>query len=146
LHGLCLAADRLSTSLPDGEIGVRDSKDATGPVAEPLPQVADRLRRRGRLSVTRPGRSAGRGERRVLGENAGLEFLQGRAWVDAHLADQTLTDFGIGAQSLRLPAGPVEGEDEQLPQALAERVLPAQCLQLGGELTMAAQSQVGSGP
>jgi hypothetical protein len=36
-----------------------------------------------------------------------------------------ITDFGKGAQRLGLPPGPVQGEDQQLPQALAQRVLPA---------------------
>ena len=49
-------------------------------------------------------------------------------------------------QGLGLPSALVQGQDEQLPQALAERVLPAQRLQFGGELAVAAQSQVGSGP
>jgi hypothetical protein len=64
----------------------------------------------------------------VLGQDAGLEIAQGRARVDAELVGQVVADFGVGAQGLGLAAGPVQGEDEQLPQALAQRVLPAQCL------------------
>ena len=93
------------------------------------------------------GRSrAGWGERRVLGQDAGLEFPQRRARVDAQLAGQTITDFCVGAQGLGLPPAAVQGEDKQLVQALAERVLPAQSLQFPGELTVAAQPQIRRGP
>ena len=57
-----------------------------------------------------------------------------------------ITDFGVGAQGLGLASAPVQGEDEQLPQALAQRVFPAQHLQLGGEFTVAPQAQVSAGP
>ena len=69
-----------------------------------------------------------------------------RPGVDAQLAGQAITDFCVGAQGLGLPPAAVQGEDEQLPQALAERVFPAQRLQFACELTMAPQGQVGSGP
>jgi hypothetical protein len=81
-----------------------------------------------------------------MGQDAGLEFPQGRSGVDAQLADQTITDFCVGTQRLGLPSAPVQGEDEQLPQALAERVFPAPRLQLGRQLTVVLQTQVGSGP
>ena len=109
--------------------------------AQPLPQIAG-CRRRGRPDRSR----AGCGERRILGQYPGLQFAQGRPGVDAQLADQAIADFGVGAQGVGLPPGPVEREDEQLPQPLAQRVLPAVRLQLAGELPVAAQHQVRSGP
>ena len=113
---------------------------AADETAQPLPQIAGCRRSRGR-----PGRSrAGCGERRILGQDPGLEFPQGRPGVDAQLIDQAITGFGVGAQGLGLPSGPVQGQDEQLPQALAQRVLPAARLQLAGELPVAAQHQVRS--
>ena len=104
------------------------------------------LRRGDHLSRSRAGWGAGWAERRVLGQDAGLEFPQGRPGVDAELTDQTITDFCVGAQGLGLPSAPVQGENEQLPQALAQRVFPAQRLQFACDLTVAPQSQVGSGP
>ena len=71
---------------------------------------------------------------------------KGCAGFDAQLVDQTSTDFCVGAQGLGLPSVPVQDEDEQLPQALAQRVFPAQRLQFAGELTVAPQAQVSSGP
>ncbi len=111
---------------------------AADETAQPLPQIACCRRSRGR-----PGRSrAGCAERRILGQDPGLEFPQGQAGVDAQLVDQAITDFGVGAQGLGLPSGPVQGQDEQLPQALAQRVLPTQLFQFAGQLPVAAQHQV----
>ena len=69
---------------------------AADETAQPLPQIACCRRSRGR-----PGRSrAGCAERRILGQDPGLEFPQGQAGVDAQLVDQAITDFGVGAQGL----------------------------------------------
>ena len=81
----------------------------------------------------------------MLSQDVGLEVAQGRAGVDAELAGQAVTDVGVGAQGLGLPAGPVQRQHQQLPQPLAQRVRPAPGLQLGGELTVAAQHQVRAG-
>ena len=109
--------------------------------AQPFPQITG-CGRRGR-----PDRSRGGcGERRILGQDPGLEFAQGRPGIDAQLAGQAVPDFGVGAQGVALPSGPVQGQDEQLPQPLAQRVLPALRLQLAGQLPVAAQHQVRSGP
>ena len=89
---------------------------------------------------------AGWAERRVLGQDAGLEFPQGLSGVDAQLVGQASTDFCVGAQGLGLPSAPVQGQDEQFPETFAQRVFPAQGLQFAGELAVAAQAQVGSGP
>ena len=108
--------------------------------------------RRFRLAPAAPEPPADRsglelaGKRRVLGQDAGLKFPQGRAGIDAQLIDQAVTDLGVGAQRFGLPSGPVQGEDQQFPQALAKRVLPAQRLQFAGEFPVAAQHQVRSGP
>ena len=80
-----------------------------------------------------------------MGQDAGLELPQRRAGVEAQLVDQAITDLGVGAQGLGLPSAPVQGEDEQLPQALAQRVFPAQRLQFAGQFRIPSQAQVGSG-
>ena len=109
-------------------------------------QVPGWRRRRGRRPRCRAAWGAGRGKRGILGQDSGLEVPQGRAGVDAQVADQAITDFCVGAQGFGLPSGPVQGEDAQLPQALAQRVLPAQRLQFAGEFPVTAQHQVSSGP
>jgi hypothetical protein len=82
----------------------------------------------------------------LVGQDAGLEFPQGRAGVDAELAGQVIADSRVGAQGLGLPSAPVQGQDEQLPQALAERVFLAARLQFACGLTVAPQPEVGAGP
>ena len=131
-----LSANRLAQL---GQLGV-----AADEAAQPLPQIAGGHRRRG---PGRRDRSRARwGERRVLGQDAGLELPQRRARVQAQLLDQAITDFGVGAQGLGLPSAPVQGEDEQLPQALAQRVFPAQRLQFAGQFPVPPQAQLGAGP
>ena len=49
-------------------------------------------------------------------------------------------------QGLGLPSAPVQGQDEQFPQALAQRVFPAQRLQFAGQFPVPPQAQVGAGP
>ena len=56
-----------------------------------------------------------------------------------------LAGFGVGAQGLGLAPGPVQGEDQQLPQPLAQRMFATQSLQLPDELSVAPQRQIRSG-
>ena len=93
------------------------------------------------LAATLTGASAGSWAR-----TRAWSFPQRRPGVDAELAGQAVTDFGVGAQRLGLPSALVQGDDAQFPEALAERVLAAPRLQFGGELAVAAQHQVSSGP
>ena len=53
--------------------------------------------------------------------------------------------LGCKPRGFGLASGPVQGEHEQLPQPLAERVFPAQRLQLADELAVMAQHQAGFG-
>ena len=82
----------------------------------------------------------------MLGQDAGLQVAQRGTGVDAEFAGQAVADVGVGGQGLGLAPGPVQGQDEQLPEPLAQRVRPAPGFQFGGELAVAAQRQVGSGP
>jgi hypothetical protein len=115
---------------------------ATDEAAELLPQVAS-YRRSGNRPVIGRRRQVERG---VLDQDARLEVAQCRAWIYPELVDQTVTGLGVGAQGLGLAARSVEGEHEQLPQALAQRVFPAQRLQLADELTVPAERQVCGDP
>ena len=56
-----------------------------------------------------------------------------------------VTGLAVSPQGLGLASGPVQGEQEQLPQPLAKRVFPAQRLQLADELAVAAQHQASFG-
>ncbi len=104
-----------------------------------LPQVA------GNGAI--PGRSGnlgwtGQRQRRILSQDTGLELTQGHARIDAQLVDQSIPDPGIGPQRLGLPSVPVQGKDEQLPQTLAQRVFPAERLEVANDLSVTAQRQV----
>ena len=81
-------------------------------------------------------------ERRVLIKDPGLEVAQGRARIDAELLDEVVADLGVGAQCFGLASCSVEGEHEQLPETLAERVFPAQRLELVDQLRVAAAGQI----
>src|ERR1700739_2778813 len=82
----------------------------------------------------------------MLGQDAGFKVAQGWPGVDAELADQAVTDFGTGLQGLGLAPGPIQRQDAQFPQALAQRVLPAPCLQSGGEPAVGGPHPGLSGP
>ena len=76
----------------------------------------------------------------------GFELSQGWARVDPQFVNQVGTGVAVGAQCLGLTSGPVQGENKQFPQVLAQRVLAAQRLQFVDELAVAAQRKVGFGP
>ena len=82
------------------------------------------------------------GEGRVVVQDAGLQVAQSRAGVDPELVDQAVTDLGVGPQRFGLASSSVERQHEQLPKALAERVVPAQRFQLAHQLVVMAELQV----
>ena len=81
-------------------------------------------------------------EEGVVVEDAGFHLTQARARVDPELVDQAVTDLGVGPQRFGLASRSVERQHEQLPQALAERVVPAQRLQLAHQFVVMAELQV----
>ena len=89
------------------------------------------------------GRARGRLQRRVVLQDGPLQLLQGRARLDAELVDERAASLPVGLQGLRLPAGPVQRRHEVAPQALPERMLRDQRLQLPDELAVPAEREVG---
>ncbi len=83
------------------------------------------------------------GEGRVVVQDAGLQGTQRRPGVDPELVDQAVTDLGEGTQGFGLAPSSIEGQHEQLPQAFAQRVVPAQPFQLANQLVVMAEPQVG---
>ncbi len=75
-------------------------------------------------------------------EYAGFQLAEARARVDPELVDQSVTDLGVGPQRFGLASRPVERQHEQLPEALAKRVVPAQRFQLAHQLVVMAKLQV----
>ena len=120
---------------------------AADEAAQPLPQVARRSPAQRPSRSPRTERGPRRWPRRAPGPGPGC-------------GPGVLARPGRGRCPARRPGGhglrrrragprpgvrPVQGQDEQLPQALAQRVFPAQRLQLADELPVPPQHQVRAG-
>jgi hypothetical protein len=82
-------------------------------------------------------------ERGVLVQDEALQLLQLRRRLEAELVGQVGARLLVGAQRLRLPAAAVEGEHVLGAEAFADRVLLAEHFQLGDELGVVAEDQLG---
>ena len=71
-----------------------------------------------------------------------LEPLQRLARIEAELVDERRARVLVGGERVGLPARPVERQDQQLPQALAQRMLPHERLQLRHDLGRTAERQI----
>ena len=99
----------------------------------------------------RPARHRGCGPRgriklRILLENRALEVLQLPAWLQSELLVESAPALLVGGERLRLAAGSVEALHQLGTQALAERILADEGLELGEKLRVAAEGQLGIGP
>ena len=101
-----------------------------------LPRRHD-VSRRPRHPVT------GQVERRILNEHRALEALQRPAGLEAELLDQDLASLVVDAKRLRLTTRPVEGDHQLCAQALPQRMLGDERLQLGDEVGVAAELELG---
>ncbi len=104
---------------------------------------------RGReLCRTHGGRHRLRGRGRRLGEagvgleDALLEFLEAGAGVDAEFVGEQAPRVRVDREGLRLAAAAVQGQHQQLAQALPQRVLRRERRQLRDRLRVAALLQV----
>jgi hypothetical protein len=90
-------------------------------------------------------RLGGRGqvERRVVREDLLLQSLQLGAGLDADLLDQLGARGAVGAQRLRLTARAIEREHPLAVQALTQRMLGHEPIELTDQLRMPAGRQVG---
>lgn len=82
----------------------------------------------------------------VVGEDPPLEVLQRRARLEAELVDQRLACLLVRLERVHLPSRPVESEHEQAARTLAERMPAHELLQLGHELLVEAELQIGLDP
>ena len=80
--------------------------------------------------------------RRVGREQLRVQLLQLGTGIDAKLVGDHLPGLGVRIERFGMPAGLVQGPDEQQPQSLADRVLPHQPAQLGNQLSGPAARQV----
>ena len=93
------------------------------------------------------GRSAARPapgvERRVLAEDRLLELAQRGARLDPELLDEHAARLLVRLERLGLPAAAVEREHQLAAEPLAERVLGDQRLELGDEVGVGAERELG---
>ena len=71
---------------------------------------------------------------RAVLQNLRLEILQVRSGFDAEFLDQQLPHPAVGGEGVGLPSAAVKRGDEQVPQALSQRVPVYECLQLADHL------------
>ena len=90
------------------------------------------------------GFAAGAGtERLVLGEDGPLEAPKLFSRLEPELLVEQAAAGLVGVERLGLPPAAVEGQHQLPAEALAERVLADESLELGDELGMTAQLEVG---
>ena len=63
--------------------------------------------------------------------------------LDAELVHQGSASALIGIERLCLPAAAVEGEHQLRPQAFAERMLADKRLEIGGNLVISSEPEIG---
>jgi hypothetical protein len=82
-------------------------------------------------------------ERRVVLQDHALKLLQLRARLDAQLVHEPPTRGAIGLERLGLASAAVEGDEPQALEALTQRVLAGQRLELDDHLRVPPQGEVG---
>ena len=85
-------------------------------------------------------------QRGILPKDRPLQLLERRARIDPELVDEGPARFLVGVQRLGLPTRPVQRSHQIHPQALAERVLGDECLELPDQLVLAPEREVGVDP
>ena len=81
-------------------------------------------------------------QRRILSEDGPLELLQRRARLDPQLLDERAARRAVRVERFGLPTGAVQREHELAPQALAQRMLRDERLELAYELRMAPEREI----
>ena len=81
-------------------------------------------------------------ERGILGQDRPLERLQRRRRLDPEALDQRVPRRAVRLERLGLPAGAVQREHQLAAEALAQRVLGDEGLELGDERRMPAEREL----
>ena len=100
-----------------------------------------RRRRNRRERRTRPARRPVKS--RILKQHRLLELLQREPRIAPELLPQTCARVGHHRERISLSPTPMQGEHEQTSQPLAQRVLAHQPLELGDQLGVAANREIG---
>ena len=117
--------------------------------ARPAPVLPQRLelgraadQRRARLELGRQLGGQRQVERRVLAQDRLVQAAQLGAGLDADRVDELVAGPAVGAEGVGLAAAAVEREHPQAVEALAQRVLREQGLDLGDHLGVAAGGEI----
>ena len=81
-----------------------------------------------------------------MSEDCLLESLQGLAGLDSELVDQVVPGLLVGVEGIRLAVGAVEGEHLLRAQALPERMLANEYLQLAEHVLVTAHGEIAVDP
>ena len=106
------------------------------------PAADERRGRHRQPNATRLGRFRG-GERGVLAQHLPLELLQLGAGVDAQLLDECVARSPVGLERVSLTAGPVEREHVLVAEPFAEWVRGDEPFELGDELVVPSERELG---
>ena len=100
----------------------------------------------GSTSAGGSGSRRGRLELRVVLKDCAFEALQLVARLEPELLVKQLAGVAVRSERLGLPAAAVQRQHEQRADALAQRVLLHERLELGDELGVSSKLQVGADP
>ena len=92
------------------------------------------------------GRKHRKRELRVLAQDRPLELLQGRGRLDPELLDERAPAVTVGLERLGLSARAVQSNHQLAAQALAERLLADERLELADERSVTAEGELGLDP
>ncbi len=81
-----------------------------------------------------------------MGQHLRMQLAQLSAGFHTEFLDQGFPGPAIGRQRISLPLRAIQGQDEKVPQALPQRVLVYQCLELRDAFAGPAQIKVGGDP
>ena len=89
-----------------------------------------------------PSRRPGAFQRRVVDQDRLFELLQGAPGLESELVEELAPSVPVGLQRVGLPAGSVQREHQLAAQALAQRMLAHQRLELAHQPGMLARGQI----
>ena len=109
----------------------------------PVLVAPDRWRRRCRQSADRRARRLRSFQARFMGEDRLLQFPERGRRLEAKLVDQCHASGAVGLQCLGLAPAAVEGQHQLAAQALTQRMLRHERLELADQLCVPSAGQIG---
>ena len=120
--------------------------DAAGPGTEHRHEPTCQERAHHLVVVVIQRRRRDADQRALLPQNRSVQGLELGAGIDALLVDERSARVVVRAERVRLPAGAVEREHELGAQSLTQRVATDECLQLGHQVRVGLDLEIGRDP